>query len=98
LEVHRPTLRVDSATTTANFQVGYQVGEVARQIYDPEGCGAFIDMKSEGVKRACEHSAELLHATKPIFEAGFSADGALPLPQDKMTRYYENERTRPGLS
>jgi hypothetical protein len=55
-------------------------------------------MKSEGVKRAREHGAELLHATKPIFEAGFSADGALPLPHDKMTRYYENERTRPGLS
>ncbi len=92
LEVHRPNLRIDSATTKANFQVGSQVGEVARQIYDPEGCGASIDMKSEGVKRACEHSAELLHSTKPIFEAGFSANGALAfadvmLPKKKDGRW-----------
>ena len=37
LEVHRPDLREDSSAAQAAFQVGYQVGEIARRIYDPEG-------------------------------------------------------------
>ncbi|MGZ9000931.1 MAG: DUF2779 domain-containing protein [Methylophilus sp.] len=45
-------------------------------------------MQSEGFNRAFERSAELLHTTQPIFEAGFSAGGALAfadvmLPDDK---------------
>lgn len=77
LEVHRPDLREDSAATEASFQVGFQVGDIARQIYDPEERGALIDVGNEGFDRAFERSAELLHTTQPIFEAGFSAGGAL---------------------
>jgi len=32
LEVNRPELREDSASTQTSFQVGHQVGDVARQI------------------------------------------------------------------
>ena len=77
LEVHRPDLREDSAAAQASFQVGYQVGDIAQKIYDPEGRGTLIDVESEGFNRAFERSAELLHMDQPIFEGGFSAGGAL---------------------
>lgn len=77
LEIHRPDLREDSAATEAGFRVGYQVGEVAQRIYDPQGCGVVIDAQTEGFNRAFARSAELLNGKHPIFEAGFSAGGAL---------------------
>lgn len=77
LEVHRPELREDSAATKASYQAGFQVGDIARRIYDSENLGALIDVQSEGFDRAFERTAELLHSTQPIFEAGFCAGGAL---------------------
>ena len=77
LEVHHPELRDDSAAAERSFQVGHAVGDIARRIYDPEGHGALIDVQNEGFARAFERSAELLNSTQPIFEAGFSAGGAL---------------------
>lgn len=77
LEIHRPDLREDSASTQVSFQIGHQVGDIAQRIYDPEGKGALIDVQTEGFSRAFERSSELLNSTQPIFEAGFSAGGAL---------------------
>jgi hypothetical protein len=77
LEIHRPDLREDSAATEASFQAGDQVGEIARQIYDPHKLGALIDVNADGFTRALERSSELLKLDQPIFEAGFSAGGAL---------------------
>ena len=77
LEIHRPELRKDSASTQASFHVGHQVGDLARRIYDPEGLGAIIDVQSDGFARAFELSTELLHSNQPIFEAGLKAGGAL---------------------
>ena len=77
LEIHRPVLREDSASTQASFQVGQQVGDIAQRIYDPQGLGAVIDVQSEGYARAFERSAELLATPQVIFEGGFSAGGAL---------------------
>ena len=77
LEVHRPELREDSSATQASFQVGFQVGDVARRIYDPKGLGALIDVESEGFSGAFERTAKLIQTQQTIFEAGFSAGGAL---------------------
>lgn len=79
LEVHQPQSREDSAATQASFKQGYLVGDIAQRIYDPQGCGDVIDIQTEGFERAFERSAELLcsPATKSVFEAGFSAGGAL---------------------
>jgi len=77
LEIHHPERREDSAATEQSFQVGHAVGDIARRIYDPEGHGALIDVQNEGFARAFERSAALLSSTQPIFEAGFSAGGAL---------------------
>jgi hypothetical protein len=87
LEIHRPDLREDSAATEASFQIGHQVGDIARQIYDPRSLGSLIDAQSEGFKQAFDRSIELLKLDQPIFEAGFSAGGALAfadvmLPED----------------
>lgn len=77
LEIHRPDLRADTAATQASFQIGHQVGDIARQIYDPKGLGALIDVQTEGFSRAFERTTKLLGTTQPIFEAGFVAGGAL---------------------
>ncbi len=78
LEIHRPELREDSAGTLASYQVGHQVGDVAQRIYDPNGKGAVINAQTEGYEVAFARSASLLaEARRPIFEAGFKAEGAL---------------------
>lgn len=77
LEVHHPELRDDSNATETSFQIGHQVGEVARQIYDPENLGVTIDVETEGFKRAFDRSLQLLKGRQPVFEAGFSINGAL---------------------
>lgn len=79
LEVHRPDLREVSPETEARFQVGYQVGDLARRIYDPEGKGALIDL-AEGFNAAYARTTELVaNSRQPIFEAGFKMEGAMAL-------------------
>ncbi len=77
LEINQPELREDSAATQASFQVGHQVGDIARRIYDPDGLGALIDVQREGFNAAFARSKALLQTDLPIFEAGFCAAGAL---------------------
>ena len=77
LEIHRKELRQDSAATQASFKVGHQVGDIARNLYDPKGTGHLIDAQVDGFDVAFSRSAELLNQSRPIFEAGFSASGAL---------------------
>ena len=77
LEINQPELREDSAATQASFQVGYQVGDIAQRLYDPDGLGAVIDVQSEGFDAAFARSNALLQTGQPIFEAGFCAGGAL---------------------
>lgn len=77
LEVHRPELREDSAATQASFKVGHTVGDIARQLYDPAGTGTLLDVQSDGFNAVFKQSMELLASDQPIFEAGFTANGAL---------------------
>lgn len=62
LEVHRPALREDSQATQASFMVGYQVGDIAQRIYDPEGKGILIDPQAEGFDAAFTHTQNLLQS------------------------------------
>ncbi|UVO37630.1 DUF2779 domain-containing protein [Bradyrhizobium arachidis] len=77
LEVNRPNVREDTSVTEAGFQMGREVGEIARQLYDPEGVGELVDAKLGGLGPALARSAALLDSSAPIFEAGFAAEGAL---------------------
>lgn len=77
LEVHHPELRQDSSATQASFAAGHQVGDIARQIYDPQNKGALVDPQSEGFDAAFARTQALLRKSQPIFEAGFCSQGAL---------------------
>jgi hypothetical protein len=77
LEIHRPELREDSADTEAKFEIGHQVGDIARQLFDPAGKGILVDFDRDGLDAAFARSQQLLTSSQPVFEAGFSADGAL---------------------
>lgn len=78
LEIHHPELNEDSASTLASYQVGHQVGDVAKRIYDPEKRGNEIDVQVEGFEGALARSAQLLAESRaPIFEAGLKTEGAL---------------------
>lgn len=79
LEVHSPELRSDSSATQASFATGHQVGDIARQIYDPEGVGALLDPQAEGFAAVFARTQALLATGGPIFEAAFQAEGALSL-------------------
>ena len=69
LEVHRPDLREDSASTQAIFASGHKVGELAQQIFDPTGTGHLIDMQVLGIAGAFQKTKELVNTTPsvPIF-------------------------------
>ena len=77
LEVHRPELREDSAATQASFAVGNTVGDIAHQLYDPAEKGVLLDVQRDGYDITFQRSMELLTSQQPIFEAGYSANGAL---------------------
>lgn len=77
LEIHRPDLREDSAATQTSFNVGHEVGDIARRVYDAQNKGALIDPQVEGFDAAFTRTLDLLQSAQPIFEAGFGADGAL---------------------
>ncbi len=89
LEIHKADLRDDSASEMV-FQIGNQVGDMARSIYDLDGNGEFIDINGLGHEEALARSAVLLKTGEvPVFEAGMAAGGALayadvmlPDPQD----------------
>ena len=77
LEVHRSDLREDSAQTQARFNNGYQVGDIARGLYDPKGKGILLDPQKDGFDHAFARTQELLKEPQPVFEAGFKTDEAL---------------------
>lgn len=77
LELNRPELQETSAATEAIFAMGNAVGGVARSIYDPKSTGTTIDLSTLGVTKALARTIDLMKARKPIFEAGFSANGAM---------------------
>jgi hypothetical protein len=79
LEVHRPDLKEDSASTMASYETGYTVGDIARRLYDSGGDGEFIDIDTLGFPAVFDATAEALTRRKPIFEAAFTTEDALAL-------------------
>lgn len=80
LEIHRKDLLDYSAATQATHASGHSVGDIARRLYDPEGKGAFLDLNEINFAELLARSDTLRQTSRqPIFEAGFSANGALSL-------------------
>ena len=91
LSIHRPEVGEESTAAQARFRVGFEVGGVARRLYDPEGSGVVLDAQNEGYDAAFERTQALLQGERPIFEGGFRAEGALAfadvlLPMKARTR------------
>jgi len=76
LEVHRADLIEWSDQAQASFLVGHEVGEIARELYDPKGKGVVFEPKVEGYDEVVSRTAALIDAQRPLFEAGFNAGGA----------------------
>ncbi|MGI9228352.1 MAG: DUF2779 domain-containing protein [Gammaproteobacteria bacterium] len=79
LEVHAADKKTDSPATERSFRIGHQAGEVAQQIYDPNGRGVLVNPQHDGFTRAIEQSMELMQQDRPVFEATFSTGQALAL-------------------
>ena len=92
LEVHRPELREDSDATQASFAVGNTVGDIAHQLYDQDGTGVLLDAQRDGFDVTFKRSLELLASDQPIFEAGYSANGALAFADVMMPDIVDGKR------
>lgn len=79
LEIHRPTEREDTAATQASFDVGHEVGTIARRLYDPEGEGRLIEISKGNFGAAFAETGEALASSRPVFEAALTGGGALAL-------------------
>lgn len=77
LEVHRAELKADSESAQADYDIGNQVGVVAQRMYDPDGQGMTLDAQTDGYSQALQWSLELIKTKQPLFEAAFTANGAL---------------------
>jgi hypothetical protein len=113
LEVHEPELRMDSESAQAAFATGFQVGELARQLYDPKERGVMMDPFKEGWEKTFDRTKdELARHLRPVFEAGFQtrdqsalcmADVLLPVAggwrmiEVKSSTYKENGQGRPDI-
>jgi hypothetical protein len=77
LEVNRPEVAEQSDESEPSIRVGYEVGEIARQLYDQKHQGAVVERENVQLGAVLRHSKELLRSAAPIFEAGFMAAGAM---------------------
>ena len=111
LEVNHADAKVDSSATQASFRMGHQVGDIARHLYDPTGCGHLIDINKDGFEKALSQSQHWLQqADAPVFEMGFRAAGVLAfadvmlpvqtegdMPTRRINRLMRLGRTLPDL-
>lgn len=74
LKVHRPDLIEESTEAERAFQVGYEIGDIARQLY-PDG----LMIETAELEQALYVTRKLLleRPTTPLFEASFERDGVL---------------------
>ncbi len=75
LEIHSQEPLEIAPAIQATFDIGKQVGVVARQVYDPKNKGIEFDPMSQGVDTVIKETQTLLQFNQALFEAGFSANG-----------------------
>ena len=87
LEIHQPELREDSPETEARFAVGHQVGDIARQLFDPVGKGVLVEFKRDGLDAAFAHS-QVSHKEWRIFRDALPSNhkwvAAIPSKKKKL--------------
>ena len=75
LQIHKRDLLEESSTAEINFQIGYEVGEVAQQLF-PDGI-LIGDDDDLSAALASTKSAMATDPDRPIFEATFQHEGML---------------------
>ena len=103
LELHRPCLRQDDDASLAAFSAGHEVGDLARQLYDPDRNGVLLDPMGDGIDATLARSRSLLATAQPVFEAGFEAGGAMAfadilLPVDREARAWRMVEVKSATS
>ena len=93
LEVHKPELIEFNSSSQIAFSIGDKVGDIARNIYDPNLSGTLIDPFDIGFDKAFKQTQKLLTDKESIFEAAFSNDYGLVLA-DVLCRENENSLWR----
>lgn len=79
LELHKPELRDDSGSQAA-FNIGYQVGDIAQKVFDPDDAGINVDPNDIGWdESATQTETSLQSGDGPVFEALLSLPGSLAL-------------------
>ena len=75
LQIHKRDLQEESSAAKSNFQIGYEVGEVAQGLF-PDGIliGNDDDLNAA---LAATKSVTAAYTDRPIFEATFQHDGVL---------------------
>lgn len=80
LEIHHRDLLDLTASTQTAMASGHEVGRIAREIYDRENVGHLFDLEALGFPELLAQSKAMVERGEvPLFEAGFSANGALAL-------------------
>lgn len=77
LSIHHPELKEESSDLQARFDVGHQVGELARQLF-PDGIMIGDEINND-LRAALEQTKQVLrdYPSRPIFEATFQHGGML---------------------
>ena len=76
LELHGPKPPKPDAQTQARFDDGHDVGGIAQRLYDPKGKGTVFEPAEQGYDEVIMRTDEEIESFKPLFEAGFNANGA----------------------
>ena len=91
LELYKPELRDDSGSQAA-FNIGYQVGDIALKIFDPEGTGINVDPNDIGWDAsAAQTEAALQSGDAPVFEALLQIPSALALADIMLPDFSADE-------
>ena len=93
LAVHQPELRDDSGSTQTDLRAGNEAGIIAMRLYDVASTGVLLNAQTDGYASTLERSLELLSGGVPLFEAGYSADGAIAFA-DVMLPIQSRGKTR----
>ena len=82
LTVNAPQLLEDSSTTQASYAAGHRLGEIAQDIFNPNGRSHIFDVMGDGVPAVLAETQKMIAITGcnlrkriTMFEAGFEAAG-----------------------
>lgn len=89
LEIHRPELKTVAEAGDNSLQIGVQVGEVARQVYDPDQRGTTVEVEDGNMASAIAESRTLLSSAQPVFEAALSGGGVIAFADAMLPQVHD---------